>query len=102
MLVTIGHPFGDVEKPLTQWMARGPGPRHGIRPQTARSQSTGEELPLTVIPLAYRNVRQSRALIAAGRIEPPWPGTEHVELSGPRPFAAQNESQTAPSKKVTL
>jgi len=98
VLVTIGHPFGDVDKPLTQWMARGPGPRHGIRPQSARSQSTGEELPLTVIPLAYRNDRQSRALIAAGRIAPPWPGTDHVELSGPRPFVALDlVPETAPA-----
>lgn len=86
VLVVIGHPFGDVEMPLRQWMARGPGPRHGIRPQSARSRSTSESLPLTVIPLAYRNNRESRALVAAGRITPPWPGTEHTQLSGPRAF----------------
>ncbi len=86
VLVVIGHPFGDVEMPLTTWIAPGPGPRHGIRPRSARSRSTGEPLPLTAIPLAYRNNREARALIAAGRITPPWPGTEHTEISGPRAF----------------
>jgi hypothetical protein len=86
VLVVIGHPFGDLEVPLAKWMADGPGPRHALKPQSARSRATGEPLPPTAIPLAYRNSRESRALIAAGRIAPPWPGTDHVELSGPRPF----------------
>jgi hypothetical protein len=99
VLVTISHPFGDLEMPLTQWMAKGPGPRHKVRPQAARSRSTGETLPLAVIPFAYRNDRVSRALIAAGRVEPPWPGTDRAELSGPRPFDGQvpdREPETAP------
>jgi hypothetical protein len=100
VLVTIGHPFGDLEVPFTQWMAKGPGPRHGIRPQSARSRSTGDALPLTVIPLAYRNDRVSRALIAAGRIEPPWPGTDHVELSGPRHFEELVPDSHAAAAKV--
>jgi hypothetical protein len=27
VIITIGHPFGDLEVPLTEWMARGPGVR---------------------------------------------------------------------------
>ncbi|MEU4619922.1 hypothetical protein AB0G04_08070 [Actinoplanes sp. NPDC023801] len=73
LLVVIDHPFGSGEVPLSQWMANGPGPRNA-RPVQVRSKSTGEELPLTVIPLAYRNSRESRALIQAGRIASPWPG----------------------------
>jgi hypothetical protein len=95
ILVVIGHPFGDLEVPLIRWMADGPGPRHEMRPQSARSRATGEPLPLTTIPLAYRNTRESRALIAAGRIAPPWPGTDRVELSGPRPLEARAEDPSA-------
>ncbi|WP_344610996.1 hypothetical protein [Dactylosporangium salmoneum] len=84
------------EYPLAEWMAHGPGPRHGRRPRRARSRSTGEDLPLSVIPLAARNNRESRALIAAGKIEPPWRhirwlvedgwGDPPCEVLGPRPF----------------
>jgi hypothetical protein len=73
VLVTLDHPFGLVEVPLRQWMATGPGPRPLVRPVSARSRSTGDVLPLTVIPLAYRNDDTSRALIAAADLESPWP-----------------------------
>ncbi|WP_203792683.1 hypothetical protein [Actinoplanes couchii] len=73
LLLVVDHPWGTGETSLSEWMARGPGPRNT---QVVRvlSRSTGEELPLTVIPLAYRNNRESRALIQAGRIASPWPG----------------------------
>jgi hypothetical protein len=74
VVVVLGHRFGDVEEPLAEWMARGPGPRSGLRAVAVRSRSTGETLPLSVIPLAYRNDRESRALVAAGRTDSPWPG----------------------------
>lgn len=72
VLVTIGHPAGDIETTLADWIARGPGPRPLVRPIAARSRSTGQSLPLTVIPLRYRNDKESRALIADGTIESPW------------------------------
>jgi hypothetical protein len=49
-------------------MAVGPG----TRPVAARSSITGEALPLTVIPLAYRNDEESRRLIEERHIESPW------------------------------
>jgi hypothetical protein len=27
VIVVLGHPFGDVDMPLTEWMTRGPAPR---------------------------------------------------------------------------
>lgn len=72
ILVTIGHPAGDIETTLTEWIARGPGPRRLVRPIAAKSRSTGESLPLTVIPLRYRNDKESRDMIANGTIEAPW------------------------------
>ncbi|WP_144127598.1 HEAT repeat domain-containing protein [Catellatospora sichuanensis] len=95
VLVVVGSSWGDYQVALVEWMARGPGPRHGCRPESARSRSTGEALPLTVIPLAYRNDRESRALIAVGRIESPWRevpwdidnwGEPPCQVRGPRPF----------------
>ena len=73
VLLTIPHPFGTLELSLTAWMRHGPGPREFLSPESARSRSTGQSLPLTVVPLAYRNTKVSRALIAAGKIRSPWP-----------------------------
>jgi hypothetical protein len=72
VLVTIEHPFGTLEVPLREWMVRGQGPRTLLRPSSARSRSTGEPLPLDVIPLAYRNDETSRRLIAEGKLASPW------------------------------
>ncbi|GAB4054472.1 hypothetical protein [Catellatospora paridis] len=71
VVVTIGHPFGDLDVPLLEWISRGPGPRPLVRPIRARRADTGKPLPLTVVPLRYRNDAESRALIAAGLLEPP-------------------------------
>jgi hypothetical protein len=75
ILVVVGHPFGDVEVALTVWIATGPGPRPFVRPLRARSRSTGQPLPLTVIPLRYRNDEQARQAIQDGLLENPWPDT---------------------------
>ncbi|GAA1572573.1 hypothetical protein GCM10009827_113190 [Dactylosporangium maewongense] len=80
--------------PLEEWATHGPGPRHGTRPRVAYDRRTGDELPLTVVPLRYRNDLESRSLIAAGRMPPPWPhawrtedwGEPPCELAGPRPL----------------
>lgn len=74
VLVTIEHPFGTIEVSLTAWIERGPGPRKLLQPTAPRSRSTGEPLPLDVIPLRYRNNGATRRAIAAGEVEPPdWP-----------------------------
>jgi hypothetical protein len=57
---------------LARWMAVGPGPRPLVRPIAARSLSTGQELPMDVVPLAYRNDAKARALLAAGKLKWPW------------------------------
>jgi hypothetical protein len=72
ILVVIGHPFGDVEVPLADWIATGPGPRPLVRPVRARSRSTGQPLPLSVIPLRYRNDEESRQAIRDGLLDDPW------------------------------
>lgn len=73
IIVTISHPFGEVHVTLSEWIRRGPGPRPLVRPVAARSALSGEELPLTVIPLQYRNDERSRAMIERGEIANPWP-----------------------------
>ena len=73
LILTVQHPFGDLEVSLADWIARGPGPRPLVRPVAVRSRSTGEPLPLTTIPLRYRNDEESRRLIAEGVLESPWP-----------------------------
>jgi hypothetical protein len=75
ILVVVGHPFGDVEVPLAVWIATGPGPRPFVRPLRARSRSTGQPLPLTVIPQRYRNDEETRQAIQDGLLDNPWPDT---------------------------
>jgi hypothetical protein len=70
--LTIAHPVGDLKVSLATWILTGPGPRDRVRPIAARRKSTGEELPLTVIPLQYRNDDESRKLIASGELPDPW------------------------------
>jgi hypothetical protein len=72
VLVTLDHPFGELEVTLARWMAVGPGPRPLVRPIAVRSRSTGQELPMSVVPLAYRNDANARALFAAGKLKWPW------------------------------
>jgi hypothetical protein len=73
ILVSIAHPHGELELPLAEWMRVGPGPRELVRPIAARSAATGQPLPLSVVPLAYRNDRLSRTLIRLGLLKNPWP-----------------------------
>jgi hypothetical protein len=89
IVVVIGHPFGDVEMSLTAWIARGPGRRPLVRPVAARSLLTGDALPLSVIPLRYRNDEQSRRAIAAGLVQDPWPTGE--EAADPSPSPTSND-----------
>jgi hypothetical protein len=72
ILVVIGHPFGDVEVSLADWIATGPGPRPLVCPVRARSRSTGLPVPLSAIPLRYRNDAQSRRAIQDGELDDPW------------------------------
>lgn len=72
ILVTIAHPHGDVEVPLSEWIRIGPGPRPLVRPVAARRKSTGESVPLSAIPMQYRNTPFTRALIKARVLQDPW------------------------------
>ena len=67
----IEHPFGDLWPTLASWIERGPGARVGLRPVAARSRLTGETLPLSVIPLRYRNDAESHAAIERGDFTTP-------------------------------
>jgi hypothetical protein len=73
ILVTVAHPWSDIEVTLAGWMKRGPGPRPFLRAINPRLKATGEPLPDDVIPLAYQNTVQSRDLIRRGLVPNPWP-----------------------------
>ena len=72
ILVHVRHPHGDQEIPLSEWMKAGPGERPLVRPSSARDASTGANLPMSVIPLPYRNNALSRFLIRLGFLRNPW------------------------------
>lgn len=73
VIVTVAHPYQDIDVPLRVWMRIGPGPRYLVHPTAAKHRGTGAPLPLTVIPLRYRNDLESRRLIQEGKLENPWP-----------------------------
>ncbi len=70
--VVVSHPHGDVEVPLKEWIRTGLGPRSFVSPSGAKHIGTGKELPLSIIPLKYRNNFLSRFLISLGILKNPW------------------------------
>jgi hypothetical protein len=71
VLVTVAHPWGDIEVPLPTWIATGPGPRPLMTIGKARRRD-GSPVPLEEIPLEYRNTAESRRLQRLGLLPAPW------------------------------
>ncbi len=71
LVVTVAHPFGDVEVALDEWIKRGPGGRNLMDVSRLRT-TKGEELPLRLLPLRYRNSRPARVLRRLGLLTDPW------------------------------
>jgi hypothetical protein len=76
ILVTVAHPWGDVEVPLNEWIRTGPGPRPYVGIIAARRQSTGREVPMAEIPLEYHNSPEARSLQRQGLLPCPWGSAE--------------------------
>jgi len=72
ILVTVVHPWGNINVTLAEWMERGPGPRVFVRAINPRMKATGQPLPDEAIPLAYQNTPESRELIRSGFLSNPW------------------------------
>jgi hypothetical protein len=72
IVVTLDHPHGRLEVPLSEWMKTGPGERPYVRPVAARNRRTGQTVPISTIPLPYRNSGLSRSLIKIGVLSNPW------------------------------
>jgi hypothetical protein len=70
--VTVGHPFGNVELPLADWISRGPGLRPGVDIIGVRRVSTGEPVDASELPLQYTNSPEARHLKRDGRLPNPW------------------------------
>ena len=74
--VLISHPWVNDYIPLRTWMQIGPGLRPLVGVAAARHAVTKKPLPMSAIPLAYRNTRWSRLLVQLRLIKPPaWPST---------------------------
>lgn len=76
VLIKLSHPHGEMEISLDEWERRGPGPRWLLRPYAAKNSVTGCRLPLSVIPLKYRNNTVSRFLIRIGLLKNPWKNSD--------------------------
>jgi hypothetical protein len=72
VLVTVAHPWGNVEVPLEAWIQAGPGPRPYVGIVAARRSSTGREVSLAEIPLEYHNSPETRSLQRQGLFLCPW------------------------------
>lgn len=71
VMVTVGHPHGDVEVSLDDWITNGPGPRDLVDVVSMRTRA-GEPLPLSDLPLRYRNNFLARRLRALKLLSDPW------------------------------
>ena len=71
VIVTVAHPFGDVDAPLPHWIQIGPGPRPLVTISRARRRD-GSPVALEEIPLQYRNTAESRGLQRLGLLPAPW------------------------------
>ena len=84
VIVTVAHPWGDIEAPLPTWIEIGPGPRPLVTISKARRRD-GSQVPLEEIPLQYRNTAESRRLQRLGKLPTPWgpPPDEPESGTGP-------------------
>jgi hypothetical protein len=71
VIVTVAHPWGDIEAPLPTWIKTDPGPRPLVTISKAR-RSDGSPVPLEEIPLQYCNTAESRRLQRLGLLSAPW------------------------------
>lgn len=71
VIVTVAHPWADIEATLRQRIETGPGPRPFVTITAARRRN-GEPLPLDAIPLEYHNSPESRRLQRLGLLPAPW------------------------------
>ena len=71
VIVTVAHPWADIETTLARWIETGPGPRPFVAVTAARRRN-GDPIPLEAIPLQYRNSPKSRRLQRLGLLPAPW------------------------------
>jgi hypothetical protein len=71
VIVTVAHPYADIETTLRHWIETGPGPRPFVMITAAR-RSNGDQVPLDAIPLQYHNSPESRRLQRLGLLAAPW------------------------------
>jgi hypothetical protein len=85
VIVTVAHPYADIETTLRYWIETGPGPRPFVTITAAR-RSNGDPVPLEAIPLEYHNSQESRRLQRLGLLPAPWgppPTDEPYTLAPP-------------------
>lgn len=66
ILVTIEHPFGEIEATLAEWITKGADTRPGVRATHPRLKATGQPLPPESIPPEYQFAWQLQHLRARG------------------------------------
>jgi hypothetical protein len=71
VIVTVAHPWAEIETTLARWIETGPGPRPFVTITAARRRN-GDPIPLAAIPLQYRNSFESRRLQRLGLLRAPW------------------------------
>jgi len=77
ILVTVSHPWADIEITLQAWIEHGPGPRPFVTITSARRHN-GDPVLLDAIPAQYRNNPESRRLQRLGLLPSPWgPPPDH-------------------------
>lgn len=76
--VVIDYKFTTFRIPVKQWLDEGPQGNPAIVPHRLECDD-GRHLPISQLPLPYRNTRLSRWLIKFGILTNPWPNTTLAE-----------------------
>jgi hypothetical protein len=73
ILVTVSHPWADIEMPLSEWAQRGPSKERPLmRIISAKRQSTGEPVPREELPQEFLNTLRTRRMQREGSLPTPW------------------------------
>ncbi len=104
--------WGDIPNiSLEDWIAKGPGSRWHIGPAGAICADDGRRLPISVIPLQYRNNEFAQFLYAAGAVPYPWnhgssivhpPALEFLPADEPLRYLGGKTSRISQDKSGSL
>ena len=85
VIVTVAHPWGDVDTRLTEWVRIGPGPRTSVQIVSARWAENDNPIDMDEIPAEYHNSEETHRRQRLGELPTPWGPPPDEPGSDPNP-----------------